>query len=45
MGHGGKIARNYASLIKNLWVGDKDIFTPKLFKKLISNLNPMVWIN
>jgi hypothetical protein len=42
LGHKGKIARNYAKLLKNIWVEDKDVLIPKMFKKLLQNLNPMV---
>ena len=35
LGHKGKIARNYAKLLKNLWVGSLDVFVPIMFKKLL----------
>tara|TARA_B110000503_G_C6878098_1_gene301507 strand:+ start:432 stop:566 length:135 start_codon:yes stop_codon:yes gene_type:complete len=35
LGHGGKIAKNYAKLLKNLWITEKDVYIPKRFKRLL----------
>ena len=35
LGHKGKIAINYAKLLKNLWVGSLDVFVPIMFKRLL----------
>jgi ubiquitin carboxyl-terminal hydrolase 4/11/15 len=42
IGTKGILARAYANLLKNLWYGEKNVFSPWNFKRAIGQFQPMV---
>ena len=42
IGTKGILARAYANLLKNMWYGEKNVYSPWNFKRAVSTFQPMV---
>jgi ubiquitin carboxyl-terminal hydrolase 4/11/15 len=42
IGTKGILARAYANMLKNIWYGEKSVYSPWNFKRAIANFQPMV---
>ena len=41
LGSNGKLCEAYSEIIKIIWIGKEKIYTPKKFKKILTEVNPM----